>query len=101
MNAMIILCLLLVAVYVAERIAMDLVLIICEWKKANRPEEKAKRQNHIVINGRMYYPNRVGRATDCKTECPLYAHCDKGSHSICMALQHCYDDVIMVEDDGE
>lgn len=72
-----------------------------EWKRLRNQGIMASRRNCIVINGRKYYPKRVGRETDCKTECPLYAHCEKGSHSLCMALQHPYEDVIMVEDGRE
>jgi hypothetical protein len=71
-----------------------------EWKKLRNPCRQ-RRRNFIVINGRKYHPKRTGRETDCKTECPLYACCEKGSHSICMALQHPYEDVIMVEDGRE
>ena len=94
-------CLILAAVYLLERIMVDLLLIVGEWKKATRPEEKFKRRNYIVINGRKYHPKRLGREADCKTECPLYSHCEKGSHSLCMALQNPYEDVIMEEENGE
>ena len=83
------------------KIVIDVLAVAGTWKKVTKLEEKAKRRNYIVINGRKYHPKRLGRDTDCKTECPLYAHCEKGSYSICMTLQHCYDDVIMEEENGE
>ena len=101
MNTLIIICLVLVILDLLAQLSYFASAIRYQWKKVNRPEEKAKRRNYIVINGRKYYPKRVGRETDCKTECPLYAHCEKGSHSICLALQHPYEDVIMVESNGE
>ena len=101
MNKIVLCCIVVLTIYLIEQIIISVIACVGEWKKVTRPEEKAKRRNHIVINGRKYYPKRVGRETDCKTECPLYAHCEKGSHSICMALQHPYEDVIMVEDNGE
>ena len=72
-----------------------------ERRRAKKDAELRKHSNFIVIKGRVYHPERVGRETDCKTERPLYAHCEKGSHSLCMALQHPYEDVIMVEDGRE
>ena len=101
MNVLICCCLLLVVVYLIVQIVIDVLVVFSGWKKVTSPEEKAKRRNHIVINGRKYYPKRVGRETDCKTECPLYSHCEKGSYSICMSLQHPYEDVIMEEENGE
>ena len=96
MNTLIICCLVLVAIYLMGQITILSVAIIRELDKI-----KPKPKNYIVINGREDRPKREGRETDCKTECPLYAHCEKGSHSLCMALQHPYEDVIMVEDGRE
>lgn len=97
MKVLIVLVLLLVIIYLFEHVTLGLFYVNDQYRKAR----EASRRNCIVINGRKYYPRRVGRETDCKTECPLYAHCEKGSHSLCMALQHPYEDVIMVEDGRE
>ncbi len=60
----------------------------------------SRHSNYIVIKGKKYYPKRMGVETDCKN-CSLYNLCEKGSHSICITLQHPYDDVIMTENDGK
>lgn len=100
MNTLIICCLVLVAIYLMGQITI-LLLVITKELRGRLQKNEPKSRNYIVINGREYRPKRMGRETDCKTECPLYAHCEKGSHSLCMALQHPYEDVIMVEDGRE
>jgi len=93
-------CIVLFTLWLAIQLVGGVIACVNEVKKVRTANKKPCR-NFIVINGRKYHPERVGRETDCKSECPLYAHCEKGSHSICMALQHPYDDVIMIEDGRE
>ena len=97
MKVLIVLVLLLVIIYLFEHVTLGLFYVNDQYRKAR----EANRRNYIVINGRKYYPKRTGREKSCKEECPLQEHCQKGSYAICAALQHPYEDVIMVEDNGE
>lgn len=70
-----------------------------EMLKGWRDARSKRHKNHIVINGRMYWPERTGHKVDCDKECKLHNHCRKDGYGICVTLQHPYDDVIMT--DGE
>lgn len=98
MNAIIFVCLLLLCLYLLIQVAGGVLVFVNEYKKA-KAMRKPDRPNYIVIKGRKFYPKRTGRENSCKRECPLYPTCERGSHSICMALNSPYEDTIIVEDE--
>ena len=65
------------------------------------PENIRKRENHIVINGKMYWPKRTGHHTDCKKECKLAQHCRQDGYGLCVTLGAPDDDVIMTDGTDE
>lgn len=66
-------------------------------EEKRRPENIQRRRNHIVINGKMFYPKRTGRNIDCKKECKLAQHCRQDGYGLCVTLGAPDDDVIMTD----
>lgn len=89
-------CFVLLAVYLCMQIFGCSLEIVKMWRNVRSKRHK----NHIVINGRMYWPKRTGHQVDCAKECKLHNHCRKDGYGICVTLQHPYDDVIMTDEDG-
>lgn len=70
-------------------------------RKRFKEARKKRRDNYVVIQRKRYYPKRIGREVDCKVDCPLYKHCERGTKSICVVLNSPYDDTIMTTDDDD
>lgn len=94
----------LAVLWLAMLVARDMYHIACrvkEYVERSNPDSIHRRKNHIVINGKMYYPKRTGRNIDCKKECKLAQHCRQDGYGICVTLGAPDDDVIMTDGTDE
>lgn len=90
----------LASAYLLVMMTGSAMVIYNEYSKIKEARKK-RRDNYVVIQRKRYYPKRIGREVDCKVDCPLYKHCERGTKSICVVLNSPYDDTIMTSDDDD